>query len=310
MTVAVGFRCADGIVLAADREVSTPFAKFDGPKAWVYSYPTESSDPILRIGIVGAGDYAFIKFASERIDHHASAWIAQHRIATIDEAIDIVQLIISEIHKQHLYPAGRPEDRPAIDLLVGIWVAGAGWRLVRTSLTAVTNVWNYEAIGTGSDLANFLVRRFYIDQIPISSAMFWASYVLMHAKHYVPGCGGSSDVIAMLDTGAGKIQRETISKYEQFATDFENAIHPIFLSGAASVKQETFMQSVDELSIKLKLLRDPSFIQKQAEQVRRDVTVQLTGASAVGFIGSIPQVLITPTRKPDKDETSGDGDKN
>jgi hypothetical protein len=277
MTIALGFMCTDGIVLAADRELSTPTVKIDGPKAWIFAYPREAEDPQLRVCLVGAGDYAFIKFAAEQLDDLLMKWVAQHGAPTIDDVKDVIQTVIMDVHHEHLYPIGQPHERPAIDLLIGLWLKSGRMRLARTSLTAVTKVWNYEAVGIGSDLANFLVRRFYADRIPISSAMFWASYVLMHAKKYVPGCGGPSDVIAMFKSGTtGALKKGTIATYEQFATEFEAAIHPAFMGGAdESVKQDLFMQCVDELAVKLKVLRDPTFIQKQAEQVRRDITLRV-----------------------------------
>lgn len=246
MTVAVGFMCTDGIVLAADKEVSTPTVKFAGPKAWIYRYPRQGDNPVLQVGIVGAGDYGFIKFAAERIDNQLTLWIDRHGTASMDEVNDAIQVVIDDVHKNHLYPFGQPHERPTVDLLVGIWLSGR-IRLARTSYTAITKVWNYEAVGIGSDLATFLVRRSYTDRIPLSSAMFWASYVLMHAKNYVPGCGGPSDIIAMYKSGtAGLVKRETITDYEKFAKDFDDAIHPVFLSGAdRSVTKDAFMLSVD-----------------------------------------------------------------
>src|SRR5215510_2312690 len=174
MTVAVGFMCTDGIVIAADREISTLTVKLDDQKAWLFSYPKDTIDslPLLRIGIAGAGDYGFIKFAAERLDEQLAAWVTQHGTVEIDDVNNAIQVVLTDIHHNHLYPYGQPHERPTIDLLVGIWLRSSRMRLGRSSLTAVTKVWNYEAVGIGSDLANFLVRRFYSERISSSSAMF------------------------------------------------------------------------------------------------------------------------------------------
>jgi 20S proteasome alpha/beta subunit len=285
MTIAVGFMCTDGIVLAADREVSTPSVKVEDRKAWIYAYPRQAPDPVLRIGIVGAGDYSFIKFASEQLDAQLAAWFGQHSDIDMDEVGEAIQSVISDIHHNHLYPYGDPHLRPEIDLLIAIWIASKGYRLVSTSLTAVTKVWNYEAVGIGRDLAHFLVRRFYADRIAMSSAMLWASYVLMHAKRYVPKCGGPSDVIAMFQSGTtGMVKKETVAEYERIATEFETAMHPAFL--AVGNKEAPYLTLVDDLAIKLKTLHDPNFLQQQVEQVRRDIVLQ-AGVQALGAVGEV-----------------------
>lgn len=290
MTVAVGFMCTDGIVLAADREISTPTVKLDDQKAWLYSYPKQTDDtaPLLRVGIAGAGDYSFIKFAAERIDAQLDAWIAQHGAVEIDDVNDAIQTVLTDVHHEHLYPYGQPHERPTIDLLIGIWLRSGRMRLARSSLTAVTKVWNYEAVGIGSDLANFLVRRFYSQRIPLSSAMFWASYALMHAKKYVPGVGGGSDIIALFKSGtAGHLKAEHIAKYEKYAIEFEKAIHPVFLAGAEEKGgHAAFNQAVDQLAIQLKKLHDPAFIEQQAEQVRQYVSAPRIGPLAAYLAAS------------------------
>jgi len=73
----------------------------------------------------------------------------------------------SVIHLNHLYPYPDAASRPEISLIVGA-LASDGYRLVTTSLTTVTKVWNYEAVGVGSPLANCLIKRIYLERIPVT----------------------------------------------------------------------------------------------------------------------------------------------
>jgi 20S proteasome alpha/beta subunit len=54
MTIAVGFKCVDGIVLGADTEWSVGDSKHTGTKASYLRFP-DNKNPLLRVGIVGAG---------------------------------------------------------------------------------------------------------------------------------------------------------------------------------------------------------------------------------------------------------------
>ena len=126
-------------------------------------------------------------------------------------------------------------------------------------------------------MANFVIKRFYGGRVTISQAAFIATGALMHAKDYVPGCGGASRVIAMFQRGdVGWVHHELIREYEQFLRDFDRAIQPVFFGGSdASVSNEQFAQRVDVLSHDLKALRKAEAIQKSAEQVSEDVKIAI-----------------------------------
>jgi len=314
MTVAVGFQCKDGIVLAADREISTPSVKVDGPKAWYHRFPADATHPVLRVGIVGAGDYAFIRYASELIDRSLRLMVDTNGAPTVDDAASVIQDVINHVHHDHLYPVGQALERPTIDLLVGISVA-AGVRPCRTSLTAMTKVSDYEAVGIGSDLANFLVKRTKGGRVSTANAVFWASEVLMHAKHYVPGCGGGSDVIILYTGGGGGLVKEArIREHEDFVIAFEEAIQPVFFGGTdPSVTDDEFHGRVDQLSASLKSLRRVEAVRDLAARVQEDVKIGVP-VGHVGFTSGAATPLVLaqsvaladpPTQKAPTDDQTG-----
>ncbi len=114
MTVALGFMCTDGIVLAADREVSTPTVKIDGPKAWTFLYPREL--PIQSCVLVSLGlATTYIKFAAERLDDQLANWIDVHGKAEIDDVVDAIQaVILIFIMSTCTHTASHTKDRPSI----------------------------------------------------------------------------------------------------------------------------------------------------------------------------------------------------
>ena len=98
MTVAVGFHCTDGVVLAADSEISNAYMKYQGDKAWVYKYPRDASAYWLQLGIVGAGDAAFIQYASGRIDAAMHDLFDHCDKPTMDDGNSVVQGVLNDIH--------------------------------------------------------------------------------------------------------------------------------------------------------------------------------------------------------------------
>jgi len=304
MTVAVGFRCTDGIVLAADSELTFGSAKLSGPKAWSYSYSPARAD--FRVGIVGAGDHGYIQFAADQIDQRLRALTQQLDQAdvapTVDDLQSVVQVVVNEIHHDHLYPYSQshPYDPLTVELLVGMRLEPNALRLVRTSLTSVTKVWNFAAIGIGSHLANFLATNSNTasedptkGRVPMAHGVFWATQILMHVKKHVTGCGGQSDVIAMFERGvAGLIKQQTIHDHEEFLAEFEGAIRPVLFGGSdPTLADEGFEKLVDVLAIKLKEVRKAKVIRQRAEQMRRDVTIQVPSIASAGAVGS-PTVRI------------------
>ena len=305
MTVALGFHCTDGVVLAADSEISNNVMKYQGDKAWIYKYPSDAERFELQVGIVGAGDASFIQYAAERIDASLGDEIQKRTRLTMAQVNSVIQGVVNELHHTHLYPVPPTHDQPRVELIIGIWLGDTRNRLAKTYLTAMTKVWNYDAVGIGSALANFIIKRFYGGRVTVSQAVFIATQVLMHVKDNVPACGGQSKVIAMFKRGdVGFIRSDTISDHEGFLKDFDGAIAPVFFGGTdETLSDQAFNQHVDALSTELKALRRVANVKASAAQVSADVTVALSGVAATAHVGSVaaktggPSTPSTPSRR-------------
>jgi 20S proteasome alpha/beta subunit len=317
MSIAIGFMCSDGIVLAADSELSNAFTKVPGDKAWIYKYPAGADNYALQVGIVGAGDAAFIQYASERIhvaleEHYSNG---ANNPVTMSEVNKIIQAEINDLHHSHLYPASHLPDAPSVELIIGIRLADRRIRLAKTYLTSITKVWNYEAVGVGSALANFIIKRFYAGRVTVSQATFIASQVLMHVKANVPRCGGASKVIVMLQKkgAVGWAQQQTVLDHEAFLTKFDDAIAPVFFGGAdQNVSNQEFHKRVDALSEGLKALRKVEDIESLGDQVRKDIvlpvgTITISGPG-VFYMGRHPGLARNPTIMQTASEMSGPAD--
>lgn len=315
MTVAVGFHCTDGLVLAADSELSNSTIKFSGTKAWIYRYPKGTADPVplAQVAIVGAGDAAFLQYASERIDGALDDYVSGLRAGaavTMPAINSIVQGVVNDIHHNHLYPVSQfAGERPAIQLIIGVWLRSGRIRLMRTNLTAITKVWDYEASGSGSDLANFIIKRFYGGRVAISQAVFIASEALKHAKDFVPGCGGQTNVIVMYQNGlVGTVTPDTIEQHEGFLKLFDEAIAPVFFGGPdVSVNDAEFASRVDALARRLKSVRQAKAIEENARQVSADAEAQQPTPSAPAQRGRATRPVRKSPKRGRKDRPPSQG---
>lgn len=310
MTLAVGFRCTDGLVLAVDSEIGDGVSKYEDEKSWIYRYPPQDENQRLKVGIVGAGDLAFVRYAAERIGHELNADMGK------DDVQSVVQGVINQIHLEHLYPYPDQASRPEIFMLVGC-LARDGNRLITTSLTTVTKVVNFETLGIGRPLANFLIKRFYTGRIEVASGIFVSTQVLMHARRNVARVGGDSQIIVMYrDTNlAGTVSRETIKENEEFLANFERAIEPLMFKGSAiGVTDEEYRTVVQQLHEKLLSIRDLEFVQNQAQKVFDYIQTQITVGGRMTIqspsghllnIRSHPPVVLTDHKPEDDDGPSG-----
>ncbi len=187
MTVAVGFACSDGLVLAADSQMSTDADKYDDEKAWYLRFPAKSEHPTLKVGIVGSGCTAYLRYAKELIEHDLRPDMGLEQVqGTIQGALNV-------IHNKHIYRFGQPHEREHlnIELVIGI-LAKDGRRLLSTQLAAVTEVTTHHSTGAGRMLANFLVRRSGFRRFDLNSAIVLAVQILVYAERHVYGVGGRS----------------------------------------------------------------------------------------------------------------------
>lgn len=213
MTLALAFACEDGLVVSADSEVTTDVERLDGDKVWYLRFPRDAEEPTLKVGIAGAGDLGFIKFAKDQIAAELQPDM------DLDDTQAIIQGVINDLHHQHIYPYGQPHEREHLSvwLLIGI-LAKDGRRLLSTQLTSVTEVDRCHVIGTGIDLANFIVKRSGPERLTVADAVFLSSQVLTYARVHVRDVGGDSKIIVMQDVGvrAGFVSSMDIAKHEEF----------------------------------------------------------------------------------------------
>jgi 20S proteasome alpha/beta subunit len=295
MSLALGFFCSDGIVLAADSEMTTDAERFEDDKAWYLRFPADAKEPTLKIGIVGAGNLQNLRSVTDYIRRSLTPDM------TLDVAEHAVTSVLHEFYRDHVYPFGQAHEREHLNvwLLVGI-VATDGRKLLSTELTTVAPVDRYKAIGIGTELANFLVKRSGIETAGIQDATFLSSQILQHAKRHVRDVNGPTRIIVLnpMMVPSGFVRQDTIRGHEQFADALDTAIRPVMFGATArNLSDLEFTNQLEQLKGSL----------MEARNIKRNITFHV----GTGHITSTVKMwghgqAISPSQPPNTVTATGD----
>jgi hypothetical protein len=180
MTIIAGFRCEDGVVLAADTEIT-----LDGGTGKTYQSKIFAVSPELGCHLAYTGDS---DFAQEFVDHLV------HNIGgkTSQQGLAFIKTAYRDFIEEHYTKAPKGEKTWA-------WILvtlrhGTTVHLYRGRNRHFTEIKNYAVLGIGQDQAESAFKPLYYDWITIQQAEFVMIYALRKVKGFVQGCGGDSEI--------------------------------------------------------------------------------------------------------------------
>ena len=210
MTIALGILASDGVVIAADTELSwgEGYRKSEGAKIAVVEE--------AGLAIAGAGDYGLI----EALSHELQQTILARRTVGLGGIRQAIKANITRFYRDHVLPW----KDPAFDLslLIGLERMGrrALWVTHRTTMRPCVCA----AIGAGSAEADTMfVDLFSLKKRPLldlDTARLIAGYITHIAKDRVPGCGKNTDVVLIAGGKAEQLSRGTVGLLEQDIAEF------------------------------------------------------------------------------------------
>jgi 20S proteasome alpha/beta subunit len=146
MTVVVGLKFMEGIVLAADREESDSYLRYQVQKIQRLRFPNK-----MIAGITGDGDAHFIDFATGKIKDYLVA----HPRVPISRVGAGIETVLKEIFTEHIFATNlSAKERPDFGLLVACNHRGAS-RLFKTHYAAPLEVPDFAASGYGATYRKF-----------------------------------------------------------------------------------------------------------------------------------------------------------
>ena len=178
MTIAAGFRCENGIVICADREVSSESDKYEESK--IFTLHPSNIDMNPQAVFAGSGWLDFVKMTVAKIRFNANS------AANAYEVVEIIEKTILEVHRKHIrwYPSGG--EKPHFNLVVGLRDAGGRLSLYNTSGTAVNEVPDYTSTGVGQTLSNYLSRVMTPHELPVEEKVLVAAQIIDQVKEERP----------------------------------------------------------------------------------------------------------------------------
>ncbi len=209
MTITLGILANDGIVLAADTEVSWgDTRKTEGTK--IALWPEEG------LAIAGAGNVDYIAALSERV-HAAVLGVKTADMGLIRRKI---QHALVNFHRDHILPW----NDPSLDVWLFIALQRKEARVLWVTSKATMRPIVCAALGAGSAEADALLAQFFgrakKPSLNLVTARLMAAYITYVAKDRVPGCGKNTDVVLIADGIAEQLSRSDVNNLEGTVDDF------------------------------------------------------------------------------------------
>jgi hypothetical protein len=253
VTIAVGFRHKDGILLCADTQQEGAVTKFYGPKVGYAD---------IAYGQISCAFAGNSVFAATTIQ----ACIDTARTAQPKKVVAVLKRVIDEEYRRLVltHPEYSTDPNIGFSLLVALWSKDKqSTSMWVTNENALQSCFAFvQPIGLGAELANVLVRPFYADELSEDGALTLAAYTLAMVKANVSGCGGYSNFVSMRNDGGVKVVLDmTLDRIEEMAAGYDKAAHELLFAmsdGDATVfeqKVAQFVSNVRQARVGLSSLR-------------------------------------------------------
>jgi 20S proteasome alpha/beta subunit len=183
MTIAAGFQCSDGVLLASDTLYSGENKRY-GRKIW----ELQKGGPVVA-AMAGAGTAVVMRRVRDELRQRLTKPASSRR-----EIIDCVDGVLYQIQRKHTPKA----DEFPLSLLVAIrdeqgcalYESGGAAVLAQTDRHGT-------CIGWGYSLGVYFMDSLYRVRMPLRWASVVAAHLVKHCKAYVDSCGGDTHLLEL-----------------------------------------------------------------------------------------------------------------
>lgn len=222
MTIVAGIQCKNGVVLAADREITV------GQIGKTYE---------SKIFLINKGQGCHVSYAGST--DFMKELVSQLREAAAGKTGNVLLLAIKDLYQQswNKHFTEPPEvEKTFAELLITIKIYGEP-HLYFASGHHFYKVSTYKLLGVGSEQVEPLFNSLGCAEVDISQASCMAIYALRKSKGYAQGCGGTTESLRVANPHLGlKIgvfgsipERSTLEIEEDFDL-FDKLIQPVLLA--------------------------------------------------------------------------------
>ncbi|MGA8529505.1 MAG: hypothetical protein WB622_07305 [Acidobacteriaceae bacterium] len=185
MTICIGMRARDGLVMAADAQESDTYYKRSQQKIFPWLGAVAAGEPPpppqMACLFTGAGDAGYI---DAFIDESMKGITHDMKDSVLEEHLR--QSILS-FHERHLFPLATTQNRPEIEMVIGTYCQFQT-RLYVSHGSTLRTALSHCAVGIGAHYALGIMQDFF-DVSSIRETELIAAYVIAATKESIDGCG-------------------------------------------------------------------------------------------------------------------------
>jgi 20S proteasome alpha/beta subunit len=247
MTIGLGFRCSDGLVIASDTKESDGLTKRYVDKI----YTVRDGD--FSCALTAAGTADLIEMFSHELRTQLTKCPRTSRTWPVLELIS--KGILTTLFDESIVPfLSHPKDeRPSMSALVGFCLDGkTSLYEMRPPRTVLSVREHHAATGFGDFAAVPLLDRFHLKRQTMKATSDLAAYILKHVKAGVDHCEGDSDIVLQGNDGTiygynpGWKGHVHIAAMEKWGDEVDRAIGMLF-KAATDHNEEQIERSIKEL---------------------------------------------------------------
>lgn len=203
MTIALGLLASDGVVIAADTEISTSGeVKGKDTKLVAATQQIYGSQTHAAIGVAGAGSWGYFQGARLKVLEIILNALGTDPGITDARMDSHLSQYMQDFYVKHVQPFQKQKNPPDLQILAGVWNRGRP-TLWSSEKNMPYQSLDFDAIGIGGTFARTVLNGYY-RRMPVDSAALLAIYVMMLVKENVASCGQESQLIVF---------REGVDKY-------------------------------------------------------------------------------------------------
>jgi hypothetical protein len=218
MTIAAGFVCHEGVLLASDTLYAGQNKRY-GRKLWPIPIGNDGC-----VGFGGAGTQAGLERVRYEVESNVSPGMSEPEVIEVIQAA--LRLVIEEMQP-------KPEE-----LTQGLFAIGLG---TKCSLwenqggSAMLNPIGHPAqcVGWAVSLGHYFLDFLYREPMPIKWARIVASHLVKQARTYSEYCGGDTNFLEVMRDGSFTFvtSQDDINQYEQHLGQLDAAMRAVLPDG-------------------------------------------------------------------------------
>lgn len=280
MTIAAGFRFADGLLLCADTQITSPsYMKLNDPKIVAIDFVSNGGS---KAAFALTGTMAYCRMAVEHC-RRKLAERAPNQMSSLEMMVAIEEAL-EGFCQDHLYKHPAFErGEIQVQMLVGMWShLDNTLTLLATVENAVTVVRDYECLGAGQYLAHYLIPTlFRHDSMAQKDAANIALHVLKETKEHVDTCGGGSQLIVLRNDGNfSSVGYSSLRGGEMMSAAYKDAVRRLLVvCGDLATTDEQLQEEFDTAELTMRAARKQLIASNEKDDGLMDALAKLADAT-------------------------------